>query len=75
MTDIAAKMLELGESHEPIRKRSTKKDIEEFIKWSYETFGDDLTKVSSQLISVRYYHETGKNVSPSTIRKYRTHGV
>ena len=75
MSEIAAKMIALCESHEPTRKRSTKKDLEEFLKWSYETFGDDLTRVSSQLISLQYYHETGKSISPSTIRKYRTRRV
>ena len=66
MSEIAAKMIV---THEPTRKRSTKKDLEEFLKWSYER---DLAKVSSQLISLQYYHETGKSISPSTIRKYRT---
>ena len=67
MSEIAAKMRELGESHAP-RKRSTKKDLEEFLKWSYER---NFTNVSSLLISQQYYRETGKSISPSTIRKYR----
>lgn len=69
MSEIAAKMIV---SDEPPRKRSTKKDLEEFLKWSYER---DLAKVSSLLISQQYYRETGKSISPSTIRKYRSRGA
>ena len=69
MSEIAAKMIV---SDEPTRKRSTKKDLEEFLKWSYER---DLAKVSSLLISQQYYRETGKSISPSTIRKYRSRRV